>query len=54
MVQRVVFASTGGATSLAFQLGLAGDVPVDVHGTPSRVIAGDASHYSEVVVPLAG
>ena len=33
---------------------LAGDVPVDVHGTPSRVIAGDASHYSEVVVPLAG
>ncbi len=33
---------------------LAGDVPVDVYGTPSRVIAGDASHYSEVVVPLAG
>ena len=33
---------------------LAGDVPVDVHGTPSRVISGDASHYSEVVVPLAG
>jgi alpha-ketoglutarate-dependent taurine dioxygenase len=33
---------------------LAGDVPVDVFGTPSRVIAGDASHYSEVVVPLAG
>jgi taurine dioxygenase len=32
---------------------LAGDVPVDVFGTPSRVIAGDASHYSEVVVPLA-
>jgi alkyl sulfatase len=30
---------------------LAGDVPVDVHGTPSRVIAGDASHYSEVVAP---
>ena len=30
---------------------LAGDVPVDVHGTPSRVITGDASHYSEVVAP---
>jgi taurine dioxygenase len=30
---------------------LAGDVPVDVHGTPSRVIAGDASHYSAVVAP---
>jgi taurine dioxygenase len=30
---------------------LAGDVPVDVHGRPSRVIAGDASHYSEVVAP---
>lgn len=30
---------------------LAGDVPVDVHGTPSRVVAGDASHYSEVVAP---
>ena len=30
---------------------LAGDVPVDVHGTPSRVVAGDASHYSDVVVP---
>ncbi|BBZ29009.1 taurine catabolism dioxygenase [Mycolicibacterium madagascariense] len=30
---------------------LAGDVPVDVHGTPSRVLAGDASHYSEVVAP---
>jgi alpha-ketoglutarate-dependent sulfate ester dioxygenase len=28
---------------------LAGDVPVDVHGAPSRVIAGDASHYSDVV-----
>jgi alpha-ketoglutarate-dependent taurine dioxygenase len=33
---------------------LAGDVPVDVYGAPSRVIAGDASHYSDVVVPLAG
>lgn len=30
---------------------LAGDVPVDVHGTPSRVVAGDASHYSGVVSP---
>ena len=30
---------------------LAGDVPVDVTGAPSRVIAGDASHYSEVVSP---
>ncbi|MCV7065877.1 TauD/TfdA family dioxygenase [Mycolicibacterium farcinogenes] len=32
---------------------LAGDVPVDVHGRRSRVIAGDASRYSEVVVPVA-
>lgn len=31
---------------------LAGDIPVDVHGRPSRVIAGDASDYSEVVVPI--
>ena len=30
---------------------LAGDVPVDVHGTPSRVVKGDASHYSAVVAP---
>ena len=30
---------------------LAGDVPVDVTGAPSRVIAGVASHYSEVVSP---
>jgi len=30
---------------------LAGDIPVDVHGVPSRVIAGDASRYSDVVVP---
>jgi taurine dioxygenase len=30
---------------------LAGDIPVDVHGTSSRVITGDASHYSEVVAP---
>ncbi|WP_084459272.1 TauD/TfdA dioxygenase family protein [Mycolicibacterium houstonense] len=32
---------------------LAGDVPIDVHGRHSRVIAGDASRYSEVVVPVA-
>jgi alpha-ketoglutarate-dependent taurine dioxygenase len=32
---------------------LAGDVPVDVYGEHSRVIAGDASHYSEVVAPVA-
>jgi alpha-ketoglutarate-dependent taurine dioxygenase len=31
---------------------LAGDIPVDVHGAPSRVIAGDASHYSDVVAPV--
>ena len=30
---------------------LAGDVPVDVHGRPSRVVVGDASHYSDVVSP---
>lgn len=30
---------------------LAGDIPVDVHGQRSRVIAGDASGYSEVVTP---
>ncbi len=34
---------------------LAGDIPVDVYGQRSRVVAGDASAYSEVVrpVPLA-
>ncbi|MCI4675929.1 TauD/TfdA dioxygenase family protein [Candidatus Mycolicibacterium alkanivorans] len=32
---------------------LAGDLPVDVHGRPSRVIAGDASHYSDIVAPDA-
>ena len=34
---------------------LAGDIPVDVDGQTSRVVAGDASHYSDVVdpVPLA-
>lgn len=30
---------------------LAGDIPVDVYGQRSRVIAGDASGYSEVVTP---
>lgn len=30
---------------------LAGDVPVDVHGGRSRIITGDASHYSQVVAP---
>jgi alpha-ketoglutarate-dependent taurine dioxygenase len=30
---------------------LAGDIPVDVHGVPSRALAGDASHYSNVVSP---
>ena len=30
---------------------LAGDVPVDVTGRPSRVLTGDASHYSDVVPP---
>ena len=35
---------------------LAGDIPLDVHGQSSRVVAGDASQYSDVVqpVPLAG
>ncbi len=34
---------------------LAGDIPVAVDGQTSRVVAGDASHYSDVVdpVPLA-
>lgn len=31
---------------------LAGDIPVDVHGQRSRVIAGDASGYSDIVVPV--
>lgn len=30
---------------------LAGDVPVDVHGATSRVVTGDASHYSQIVAP---
>ena len=33
---------------------LAGDVPVDVQGRPSRVVAGDASSYSAVVDPVPG
>ncbi|OBI54266.1 taurine catabolism dioxygenase [Mycolicibacterium fortuitum] len=32
---------------------LAGDIPVDVHGRSSRVIAGDASRYSEIIRPMA-
>jgi taurine dioxygenase len=34
---------------------LAGDIPVGVDGRRSRVVAGDASRYSDVVdpVPLA-
>ncbi|KUI38375.1 taurine catabolism dioxygenase [Mycobacterium sp. IS-1496] len=32
---------------------LAGDIPVDVYGQRSRVVVGDASGYSEVVVPIA-
>lgn len=31
---------------------LAGDIPLNVHGERSRVIAGDASDYSEVVAPV--
>ena len=33
----------------------AGDIPVDINGTPSRAVVGDASQYSDVVnpVPLA-
>lgn len=31
---------------------LAGDIPVDVFGNTSRVIAGDASDYSAIVTPL--
>jgi taurine dioxygenase len=30
---------------------LAGDLPVDVHGQSSRVVAGDASHYCAIVAP---
>lgn len=33
---------------------LAGDVPVDVRGRPSRSVAGDASGYSAVVDPVPG
>lgn len=41
---------------MLYRVTLAGDIPVDVFGRRSRVIAGDASHYSDVVspVPLAG
>lgn len=31
---------------------LAGDIPVDVHGEHSRTVSGDASAYSQVVVPV--
>ncbi len=31
---------------------LAGDIPVDVNGTPSRAVVGDASQYSDVVKPV--
>lgn len=31
---------------------LAGDIPVDVNGEPSRIVAGDASAYSQVVEPV--
>jgi alpha-ketoglutarate-dependent sulfate ester dioxygenase len=31
---------------------LAGDIPVDVYGTRSRTVAGDASAYSDVVAPV--
>lgn len=31
---------------------LAGDIPVDVYGRRSRTVAGDASAYSDVVVPV--
>ncbi|OAN27493.1 TauD/TfdA dioxygenase family protein [Mycolicibacterium iranicum] len=31
---------------------LAGDIPVDVHGNHSRAIHGDASAYSQIVVPV--
>jgi alpha-ketoglutarate-dependent taurine dioxygenase len=31
---------------------LAGDIPVAVDGRTSRVVAGDASHYSDVVHPI--
>lgn len=32
---------------------LSGDIPVDIHGDSSRVIAGDASAYSAIVAPHA-
>jgi taurine dioxygenase len=33
---------------------LAGDIPVDVNGRPSRVLSGDASSYSAIVDPVRG
>lgn len=33
------------------RIALAGDVPVSVDGRPSRVLKGDASHYSDLDVP---
>ncbi|MGY4712144.1 TauD/TfdA dioxygenase family protein [Mycolicibacterium sp. CBM1] len=30
---------------------LSGDIPVDIHGRPSRAVAGDASGYSAAVAP---
>jgi alkyl sulfatase len=32
---------------------LAGDIPVDIHGEHSRAVVGDASQYSDVVIPIA-
>src|SRR3954468_3562476 len=32
---------------------LAGDIPIDIHGQPSRAVVGDASQYSDVVSPIA-
>jgi taurine dioxygenase len=32
---------------------LAGDVPQSVHGGTSRIVSGDASHYSDIVDPRA-
>ena len=31
---------------------LSGDVPVDIHGQPSRVVAGDATHYSPILTAV--
>jgi taurine dioxygenase len=40
-----------GQTRYLERVTLAGDVPVDVHGQSSQSIAGDASHYSDIVAP---